>query len=131
MAAGSSSGAWRSRTHERSINPRDDVRHTDNMKVQTRGETLSITGLKELAAANSQSFRDQVRSALTEEQKNIEIDLSETMFVDSCGLGALISLHKAVGPRSGQVRLLHPTPPVRQILELTRMHRIFEIVQPT
>ena len=99
-----------------------------NMKVLTRGATLAISGLKELAAANSQAFRDQVRGALTEEQRDIEIDLSETMFVDSCGLGALISLHKAVGPRNGQVRLLHPTPPVRQILELTRMHRIFEIV---
>jgi anti-sigma B factor antagonist len=98
------------------------------MKVQTQGDTLAITGLKELAAANSQSFRDQVRAALTEDQKNIEIDLSEAMFVDSCGLGALISLHKAVCARKGQVRLLHPTPPVRQILELTRMHRIFEVV---
>jgi anti-sigma B factor antagonist len=98
------------------------------MKVQTRGDTLAITGLKELAAANSQSFRDQVRAALTDEQRNIEIDLSETMFVDSCGLGALISLHKAVCSRQGLVRLLHPTPPVRQILELTRMQRIFDIV---
>jgi anti-sigma B factor antagonist len=98
------------------------------MKVQTRGDTLAITGLKELAAANSQSFRDQVRSALTNDQRSIEIDLSETMFVDSCGLGTLISLHKTVCARNGQVRLLHPTPPVRQILELTRMHRIFEIV---
>jgi anti-sigma B factor antagonist len=101
------------------------------MKVQTRGETLAITGLKELAAANSQSFRDQVRSALTDAQTTVEIDLSETMFVDSCGLGALISLHKTVCARSGLVRLLHPTPPVRQILELTRMHRIFEIVNPS
>jgi anti-sigma B factor antagonist len=98
------------------------------MKVQTRGETLAISGLKELAAGNSQSFRDQVRSALTDEQKSIEIDLSQTMFVDSCGLGALIALHKAVCARDGRVRLLYPTPPVRQILELTRMHRIFEIV---
>ncbi len=98
------------------------------MKVQIRGETVSITGLKELAAANWQSFRDQVRAALTDEQKNIEIDLSQMMFIDSCGLGALISLHKTACAREGQVRLLHPTPPVRQILELTRMHRIFEIV---
>ncbi len=98
------------------------------MKVQIRGDTLAITGLKELAAANYQSFRDQVRGALTGDQQNIEIDLSETMFIDSCGLGALISLHKTVCARQGQVRLLHPTPPVRQILELTRMHRIFEVV---
>jgi anti-sigma B factor antagonist len=98
------------------------------MKVQARGETLAISGLKELAAANSQSFRDQVRAALTDGQKNIEIDLSQTMFIDSCGLGALISLHKAACAREGQVKLLHPTPPVLQILELTRMHRIFEII---
>jgi len=98
------------------------------MKVQTNGDTLSIIGLKELAAANSNSFRDQVRASLTEAHKYIEIDLSQTMFVDSCGLGALISLHKNACARNGIVRLLNPTPPVQQILELTRMHRIFEIV---
>jgi anti-sigma B factor antagonist len=98
------------------------------MKVETQGETLNVSGIKELGAANSQTFRDEVRGALGERQKNIEIDLSETMFVDSCGLGALISLHKTTCNRNGTVRLLNPTPPVQQILELTRMHRIFEIV---
>ena len=98
------------------------------MKVEAQGETLNISGVKELGASNSQTFRDQVRGSLTELQKNIEIDLSQTMFVDSCGLGALISLHKTACNRNGSVRLLNPTPPVRQILELTRMHRIFEIV---
>lgn len=99
------------------------------MKVQDNGESLSITGIKELGAANSNSFRDQVRAALTEAQRFIEIDLSQTMFIDSCGLGALISLHKTLCTRNGMVRLLNPTPPVQQILELTRMHRIFEIVK--
>jgi anti-sigma B factor antagonist len=99
------------------------------MKVQVQGDRLVITGVKELGAANSQSFRDQVRSALTADQRNIEIDLSQTMFLDSCGLGALISLHKTTCGRNGTVRLLNPTPPVHQILELTRMQRIFEIVK--
>ena len=76
------------------------------MKVQIHGETLGITGLKELGAANANFFRDQVRAALTDAQKYIEIDLSQTMFVDSCGLGALISLHKTACNRSGLVRLL-------------------------
>jgi anti-sigma B factor antagonist len=98
------------------------------MKVQAQGETLNISGVKELGAANSNNFRDEVRGALTELQKNIEIDLSQTTFVDSCGLGALISLHKTTCNRNGTVKLLNPTPPVQQILELTRMHRIFEIV---
>lgn len=104
--------------------------HTNKfMKVETQGDTLRITGIKELGAANSNSFRDQVRAALTDAQKIIEIDLSQTMFVDSCGLGALISLHKTTCSRNGMVRLLNPTPPVQQILELTRMHKIFEIAK--
>jgi anti-sigma B factor antagonist len=99
------------------------------MKMQIQGETLRISDIRELGAANSNDFRDKARSALTESQKNIEIDLSQTMFLDSCGLGTLISLHKTTCSRNGMLRLLNPTPGVQQILELTRMHRLFEIVK--
>ena len=99
------------------------------MKVQIRGETLSIEGTKELSAANANVFRDQVRGALAERLKNIDVDMSQCMFLDSCGLGALISLHKTACTRGGAVRLLNPTPPVQQILELTRLHRVFEVVK--
>ena len=99
------------------------------MKIQIQGDTLHISDVRELGAANSNAFRDQARSAMTGTQKNIEIDLSQTSFVDSCGLGALIALHKTACSRRGLLRLLNPTPPVQQILELTRMHRIFEIVK--
>lgn len=98
------------------------------MKVQCNGETLNVSGIKELGATNSNEFRDKVKAEFRDPQKNIEIDLSQTMFVDSCGLGALISLHKATCNRNGMVRLMNPTAPVQQILELTRMDRIFKIV---
>jgi len=100
------------------------------MMIKTHGDTLQISGVKELGAANSNIFRDEARAAMTETQRNIEIDLSETLFVDSCGLGTLIALHKTACSRKGMVRLVNPTPSVQQILELTRMHRIFEIVKP-
>ena len=100
-----------------------------NIKVQIQGDILNVGGVKELSAANANAFRDQVRGSLADKLKNIDIDLSQTMFLDSCGLGALISLHKTACTRSGAVRLLNPTPPVQQILELTRLHRVFEIVK--
>ncbi|HZQ47216.1 MAG TPA: STAS domain-containing protein [Verrucomicrobiae bacterium] len=99
------------------------------MKMQIQGDTLRITEVKELDVANSKDFRNEARAALSAAQKNIEIDLSQTMLLDSCGLGTLISLHKMTSNRNGAVRLLNPTPGIRQILELTRMHRIFEIVK--
>src|SRR4051812_23592221 len=99
------------------------------MKIQNQGETLRVSGVKELGAANSNAFRDWVRANLIQGHRNIDIDLSETTFLDSCGLGALISLHKAAQSRQGAVRLLSPQPQVDQILSLTRMHHIFDIVR--
>ncbi|HAV62257.1 MAG TPA: hypothetical protein DCY13_07805 [Verrucomicrobiales bacterium] len=99
------------------------------MKVVHSNETVSISEIRELDGSNSLQFRDQVRASLKDSQRFIEVDLSETTFVDSNGLGALIALHKTTCLRNGLVRLLNPTPPVQQILELTRMHRIFEVVK--
>ncbi len=99
------------------------------MKIQAGGETLRVSEIKELGAANADPFRDEVRGALADGQKHIEIDLSQTAFIDSCGLGALIALHKTACSREGAVHLFHPQPPVHQILELTRMHHIFQITK--
>jgi anti-anti-sigma factor len=100
-----------------------------NLQLTVQGDTLAIGGVRELNSANAADFRDQIRSAMSARLKNIEIDLSKVIFMDSCGLGALISLRRCACSRSGFVRLLNPATPVRQMLELTRMYRIFEIVQ--
>ena len=102
------------------------------MEIQRRNGTLSINGLRELSAVNARSFRTGVMAGLAPELKAIDIDLSNASLIDSCGLGALVSLYKAANDcnPSGSitVRLLHPQPPVQQLFELTRMHHLFEIV---
>ena len=98
------------------------------MKMQIKGDTLQVSDVPELGAPDSTDFRDKVRTSMVNGLKNIQIDLSKTLFVDSCGLGALVALHKTACSRQGMVRLVNPVPSVQQILELTRMHRIFEIV---
>src|SRR5262249_17070886 len=99
------------------------------MKLQHDGDTLRICAVKELSATNANSFRDETRHAFSDGQRHIEIDLSETTAVDSCGLGALVALHRTTSGRGGALRLVNPTPAVQQILELTRMHRIFEVIR--
>ena len=98
------------------------------MKVARQGDTLQISSVLELGEANAAAFRDWVNDLLEDGHRNIEVDLSQTTFVDSSGLGALVSLHKAAGRRSGTLRLVNPRPPVQQILELTRLDGILEIV---
>lgn len=99
------------------------------MKLNTDSETLRITGLKELSGAGATNVRDQIANTLQPAHSNLEVDLSETTFVDSSGLGALISLHKTLRARGGQLRLINPSSTCQQLLELTRLHRIIEIVK--
>jgi anti-sigma B factor antagonist len=102
------------------------------MNIERQNGTLNITGLRELCATNARSFRKEISAALYPELKTIQIDLSQAGFVDSSGLGALVSLYKAAnqGNHNGgvTVRLLHPPTPVQQVFELTRAHHLFEIV---
>jgi anti-sigma B factor antagonist len=98
------------------------------MKEETTGETLQVSGLKELGANNAGTFRQQMLSALKKHQKWIDVDLSEMSFVDSRGLAALLELKKSFDEERGAIRLRNPSPPVQQILEFTRMNNVFEIV---
>ena len=97
------------------------------MKLHVNGDTLRVSSVVELSASNANGFRDDARAAMADGLRNIEIDLSQTSAVDSCGLGALVALHKTAIGRGGSLRVLRPAPPVQQILELTRMNRIFDI----
>ena len=102
------------------------------MKVERQNGTLTVRDVQELSAANARSFQNEICAAFSAGLKTVEIDLSQITFVDSCGVGALVSLYKAANDQSRKeivaVRLLNPQPPVQQVLELTRMHHIFEIV---
>lgn len=102
------------------------------MEIQRQNGTLNVSGVRELSAANARLFRNEVCARLAPELHHVDIDLSQTGLVDSCGLGALVSLYKAANDQSNNggvtVRLINPQPPVQQVFELTRMHRLFEIV---
>ena len=99
------------------------------MKLQNpNSQTTLVTGLLELVAANAAQVRDEIRAALPSTTVCLDLDLSAMTFLDSSGLGTLISLHKTLRSRNGTVRLFKPSPNVQQILELTRLHRVFEIV---
>lgn len=99
------------------------------MKFESRNHVLRVSGLQELNASNAAAFRDQARAALQPAHHQLDIDFSEVRFLDSSGLGAMIALHKTMVARNGHVRVVSPLAQVQQVLELTRMHRIFELAK--
>jgi anti-anti-sigma factor len=99
------------------------------MKIEYDGETLRVCGVKELDAASAAGFHDAIKAAMTPAVRHIEIDLSDIAFLDSSGLGTLVALRKLTGRRGGVVRVLEPTGPAQQVLELTRLYRVLEVVR--
>jgi anti-anti-sigma factor len=104
------------------------------MKIQKHNKTMRVSGLRELCATNATEFREQVCAALAldPDLTAIEIDLSRIPFIDSCGLGALVAVHKAANQNQEDgegvaMCLVDPAPPVRQLIELTRMDCVFQI----
>lgn len=101
------------------------------MKIEHDGNNLRISDIAELNAINASSFRDEVRAAMPSAPDMIEIDLSQTRFVDSSGLGALFALYKSANSgRDGvTLRLINPKPSIQQLFELTQLHQLFEITR--
>ena len=79
-----------------------------------------------LDASNVKAFRDAMQP-VTEAADIVLLDMSKLAFVDSSGLGALLSCLRAMNTKGGQLRLFAMTRPVQGLFELVRMHRIFSI----
>lgn len=100
------------------------------MNIETQHPTLVISALTELTALTASELKAAVRLRFTAELQDIDFNCAGLGFIDSSGLGTLISLQKLAIEHGGKFRLLAPGPQVLQVLELTRIHRVFEIVQP-
>jgi anti-sigma B factor antagonist len=88
-------------------------------------DLLKLVG--RLDAATSKDFKKKI-GALTEEDRfNLLLDLSELDFIDSSGLGSLVSALRTVNNQGGDIKIAGIKPQVRAIFELTRLHRVFSI----
>src|SRR5579871_869895 len=97
------------------------------MKFAVRGDTLSVSEIAELAAATAASFQFELAAALSAEVRNIDLDFSQTAFVDCGGLGALIALRKKASNGHGAptMRLLNAPISLQQMVHLMKMESVF------
>ena len=100
-------------------------------KIQKSKGALNVDGPRELNSVNAQSFHSIVAAALSQDLRTVEIDLAQTQTVDGAGLGALVALYELAMTQATQeglaMRLTNPTPAVQQMIELTRLHHLYEV----
>jgi len=91
------------------------------------GITLLCVKEQRLDANNSGDLKEYLKRLLETEAKALIIDLSMVNFIDSSGLGALLSGYKNANLHQGSLVLHGLQPRVQSMFELTRLQRVFDI----
>lgn len=73
------------------------------------------------------TFRADINKLIDKGQKNFTFDFSDCDFIDSTGLGALVSIYKKCAEKSGSIKLKALKPEVEKLFKLTRLDKVFEI----
>ena len=92
------------------------------------GTLRADIGVKRLDAASSRDFKKQVDVIWSDAVTQVEFDFSAVEFIDSSGVGALLGVYKRLPQGTASVRLKNVKATVQSVIELLRLHRIFEIV---
>ena len=78
-------------------------------------------------AHNSGELKEAILHLIEQGETNIIVQLEQVKFIDSSGLGALLSGHKNATAKSGKLALVNMQHQVLSMFELTRLDRVFEI----
>ena len=101
-----------------------------SMKVQTRqvdGVTiLDLSGQIKLGEG-SVTIRDAVRDLLAKGQKKVLLNMGEINYIDSSGVGELVSAFTTVRNAGGEMKLLNLTKRVHDVLQITKLYTVFDI----
>ena len=83
----------------------------------------------QLIVGNRQELKDLVFAALDKGERRILIDFSQTGYIDSSGLGALVSISKRVREAGGVLRLSRLNEDLPNLFELTKLDTLFAIAE--
>lgn len=89
------------------------------------GETVVVSVEGQLIAANRQQLRDAITSEIARGSKRFVIDFADTGYIDSAGLGVLVSLSKRVREADGALRLTNLNGDLKALFELTKLDTLF------
>ena len=72
-------------------------------------------------------MRKTVRALLDEKRTSILLNLADVDYIDSSGIGELVSAYTTVKGRGGELKLLHLTKKVHDLLQLTKLYTVFDV----
>jgi anti-sigma B factor antagonist len=100
------------------------------MKANTRQvDAVTIVDLSGRITLGEGSvvLRDTIRDLVGKGRKKILLNLGEVTYIDSSGIGELVSAFTTVRNQSGELKLLNLTKKVHDLLQITKLYTVFDI----
>ena len=101
-----------------------------SVKLNTRQvgdvSVVDVAGRITLGEGSS-ALRDSLREMVAKNQKKILLNLGEVSYIDSSGIGELVSGFTTVTNNGGQLKLLNLTKRVRDLLQITKLYTVFDV----
>lgn len=99
------------------------------MTVRERGTVTILTLSGRLDLASGTTLKEQVKKLLAKNNTTVHLNLQDVEFINSSGLGALVSIMKEVRLFKGRLTLSNLASYVQEIFDITQLSHIFEIYQ--
>lgn len=101
-----------------------------SVKLSTRQvgdvSVMDVSGRITLGEGSS-ALRDSIRAMVAKGQKKILLNLGDVSYIDSSGIGELVSGFTTVANQSGQLKLLNLNKRVKDLLQITKLYTVFEV----
>src|ERR1700691_5643959 len=100
------------------------------MKSSTRqvdGVTIVDLSGRSPLGEGSVVLRDTVRDLLSKGQKKILLNLGDVNYIDSSGIGELVSAFTTAKNQGGELKLLNLTKKVHDLLQITKLYTVFDV----
>jgi anti-sigma B factor antagonist len=101
-----------------------------SVKLNTRQvgdvSVVDVAGRITLGEGSS-ALRDTLRDMVSKNQKKILLNLGEVSYIDSSGIGELVSGFTTVANSGGQLKLLNLTKRVKDLLQITKLYTVFDV----
>ncbi|WP_420440717.1 STAS domain-containing protein [Candidatus Palauibacter sp.] len=97
--------------------------------IQTLGTSTLVAVGGQLTINNRGEFKERVLARVADGDTDFVIDFSEADYIDSSGLGVLVSLSKHIRDAGGRLTLAGLNEDLQRLFALTRLDSLFEIVE--
>lgn len=101
-----------------------------SMKVSTRqvdGVTILDLSGRITLGEGSVTLRDAIRDLVNKGEKHILLNLGDVSYIDSSGIGELVSAYTSVKNAGGELKLLNLTKKVHDLLQITKLYTVFDV----